>query len=294
CHESGIEPVVTFHHFTTPLWLAARGGWESADAPDRFASFVARAAARLGDLIGTACTINEPNVIGVMGYNVGTFPPGVKDDLGRHIAVNEQMVRAHRLAVEALRSGAGSFPIGLTLSMAELVAEEGGETIRDAAEEILENTFLRATEGDDFVGVQCYTRTHFGPAGKADDDPDVPQTQMGLENWPPAVEYAVRRAASFTKLPVLITESGIATEDDGERIVYLAKVLEGVQRCLVDGVDVRGYFVWSLLDNFEWDDGYRPKLGLVAVDRQTFARTAKPSAHWFAQVAGANSLVAPE
>jgi len=291
CADNGLQPVVTFHHFTTPLWLTARGGWEAADAPDRFGRFVERATAHLGDLIGSACTINEPNVIGVMGYSVGTFPPGVKDDLSRHLAVNEQMVRSHRLAVEALRSGPGSFPVGLTLSMAELKAEEGGQAVRDAAEEILENTFLRATGGDDFVGVQCYTRMHFGPAGKVDDDPSVPQTQMGYENWPPAVEYAVRRTAAFTNLPVVVTESGIATENDEERITYLSEVISGVGRCLDDGIDVSGYFVWSLLDNFEWADGYRPKLGLVAVDRQTFARRPKPSARWFARVAGANALV---
>src|SRR3984957_10830728 len=118
CLERGVTPVVTFHHFTTPRWLSARGGWEAADAPDCFARFVARAGAHLGPVIGWACTINEPNVIGVMGYTQGEFPPGVKDDLRRHLAVNESMVRAHRLAVDALRSAPGSLPGGLPLSMA--------------------------------------------------------------------------------------------------------------------------------------------------------------------------------
>ena len=80
CRERGIAPVVTFHHFTKPTWLSARGGWEAADAPEAFARFVARAAAHLGDLIGWACTINELNLIGVMGYTLGSSPPGVKDD----------------------------------------------------------------------------------------------------------------------------------------------------------------------------------------------------------------------
>ncbi len=290
CHERGLVPVVTFHHFTTPSWLAARGSFEAPDAPERFGRFCERAAAHLGDLIGWACTINEPNVIGAMGYTVGDYPPGVKDDLGRHLAVNEAMVRAHRLAVEALRSGPGRYPVGLTLSMAEIVADEGGDLTRDMAEDILEDTFLRAAAGDDFVGVQAYTRMHFGPEGQAPDDPSVPQTQMGTENWPQAVEHCVRRTAAFTGLPVLVTESGIATEDDPERIEYLETVLRGVHDCLADGVDVRGFFVWSLLDNFEWNMGYLPKLGLHAVDRVTFQRTPKPSAAWFGQVARANRL----
>jgi beta-glucosidase len=290
CHERGIVPVVTFHHFTNPSWLAAKRGFEAVDAPDAFARFVQRAGEHLGDLIGWACTINEPNVIGAMGYTVGDYPPGVKDDLVRHLAVNEIMVRAHRLAVEALRAGPGSYPVGLTLSMAEIVADEGGEVTRGAAEDILEDTFLRATRGDDFVGVQAYTRMHFGPDGLAPDDPSVEQTQMGTEIWPQAVAHCVRRTAAVTGLPVLITESGIATEDDTERIRYLDTVLRGVHGCITAGVDVRGYFVWSLLDNFEWNMGYGPKLGLHAVDRTTFERTAKPSASWYAAVARDNRL----
>jgi len=290
CHERGIVPVVTFHHFTTPTWLAVRGAFEAPDAPERFARFVERAGAHFGDLIGWACTINEPNVVGAMGYTVGDYPPGVKDDLTRHLAVNESMARAHRLAVEALRSGPGRFPVGITLSMAENVADEGGEVTRYMAEDILENTFLRAAEGDDFVGVQAYTRMHFGPEGVAPDDPAVPQTLLGTEYWPQAVAHCVRRTAAFTGLPVLVTESGIATDDDAERIAYLDEVLRGVHGCVEEGVDVRGFFVWSLLDNFEWNLGYGPTLGLHAVDRTTFERTAKPSADWYGGVARANGL----
>jgi beta-glucosidase len=225
-----------------------------------------------------------------MGYTIGEYPPGVKDDLGRHLAVNEAMVRAHRLSVDALRSGPGTYPVGLTLSMAEIVADEGGEFTRDMAEDILEDTFLRATEGDDFVGVQAYTRMHFGPEGVAPDDPSVGQTQMGIENWPHAVAHCVRRTAAFTGLPVMITESGIATEDDTERIDYIDAVLRDVHACIDDGLDVRGYFVWSLLDNFEWNMGYGPKLGLHAVDRTTFERRPKPSTAWYAAVARTSRL----
>jgi beta-glucosidase len=100
----------------------------------------------------------------------------------------------------------------------------------------------------------------------------------------------VRRTAAFTGLPVLITESGIATEDDTERIAYIEAVLRDVHACLAEGIDVRGYFVWCLLDNFEWNMGYGPKLGLHAVDRTTFERTAKPSAAWYADVARTNRL----
>jgi beta-glucosidase len=290
CHERGVAPVVTFHHFSTPRWLARRGGWEAPDAPERFARYVERAAAHLGDLVGWACTINEPNVVGVLGYTVGLYPPGLKDELVRHFAVNDAFVRAHRLAVEALRSGPGSFPVGLTLSMEELVAGEGGEQTRDAAEQILENTFLDATAGDDFIGVQCYERTVLGPTGPIPPAPGTRLTQMGYEFWPQVVEHTVRRAAAYTGIPVVVTENGIATEDDRERIEFLSSALESLHRCIADGIDVRGYFVWSLLDNFEWHLGFGPKLGLCAVDRTTFERRPKPSAHWFGAVTAANAL----
>ena len=192
CHERGVVPVVTFHHFTTPRWLAERGGWEAPDAPERFARFVERAVAHLGDLVGWACTINEPNVLAVLGYNVGTYPPGVKGDLGRHLAVNEALVRAHRLAVDALRSGPGQFPVGLTLSMEEMVAGAGGQETRDAAEAILEDVFLDATGGDDFVGVQAYERRVFGHMEALPPEPGTRLTQIGFEFHPGVVEYAVR------------------------------------------------------------------------------------------------------
>ena len=290
CHERGLLPVVTFHHFTTPRWLAARGTWESPDAPECLARFVARTTKHLGDVIGWACTINEPNVIGAAGYMQGEYPPGVKDDLVRHLAVNDALVRAHRLSVDALRSGRGTFPVGLTLSMDEMVAEPGGEAVLGAAEEILENGFLRATEGDDFIGVQTYTRMHFGPQGQAPDDPEVPRTLLGYEVWPQALAYTVRRAASFTGLPVVVTENGMATDDDAQRIAFLHDALTGLGGCLADGVEVLGYFVWSLLDNFEWAQGYRPTFGLYEVDPASFERRAKPSAAWFAEVARANRL----
>jgi beta-glucosidase len=293
CRERDIAPVVTFHHFTLPKWLSARGGWEAPDGPDAFARFVTRATRGIGDIVGWACTINEPSVIASMGYSVGSSPPGVKGDLARHLAVNEALVRAHRLAVDVLRSGPGDFPVGLSASMDEFVAEPGGEAVCEAARDILEGTFLRATSGDDFVGIQCYTRQHFGPSGPAPDDPDVPTTQMGYEYWPQVVEHCARRAAAATGLPVLVTENGIASDDDDERIAYLAEALRGVERCLDDGVDIRGYFVWSLLDNFEWGHGFRPKFGLHSVDRDTFIRHPKPSALWFGEVARANGLVAP-
>ena len=142
--------------------------------------------------------------------------------------------------------------------------------------------FLEATGGDDFIGVQTYTRQRIGPDGALPGEEGVPTTQMGYEFWPEALEGTIRRAWEVTGgLPVYVTENGIGTDDDPSRIEYVTRALAGVGRCLDDGIDVRGYFYWSLLDNFEWVLGYGPTFGMVAVDRTTFERRPKPSAAWF-------------
>jgi len=293
CWERGLVPLVTFHHFTTPRWLTARGGWEAADAPERFARLCERVVAHLGDLVGWGCTINEPNIVALMGYLAGIFPPAVRD-VERRRAVNAALCRAHRLATDALRAGRGDFPVGMTLSMTDYQAVGGGESQRDRIRRSMEDVFLEATTGDDFLGVQCYTRMQVGPDGALPADQGVALTQMGYEYWPQALGAVVRRAWDVTGgIPLVVTESGIGTATDSERIAYVTEALGGVRQCIEDGIDVRGYVYWSLLDNFEWVLGYAPTFGLVAVDRETFERRPKPSASWLGAVARANGLDVP-
>lgn len=293
CREHGLEPIVTFHHFTTPRWVTARGGWVEPSTSDRFARFCERATAHLGDVIARACTVNEPNIVATMGHLYAIFPPGKRDpDLRRR--ANDVLIAAHRKAVEAIRGGPGSAPVGLTLAMFDYQAVAGGDVERDRYRHDMEDIFLEAARGDDFLGVQCYSRIRIGPQGLLDPDPDVRMTQMGLEFWPEALEATVRRAWEVTRgVPVLVTENGIATEDDAERIEYVRRALSGVLACLAAGIDVRGYIYWSLLDNFEWILGYRPTFGLVAVDRVTQTRTVKPSGRWLGDIARRNALPGP-
>jgi len=289
---NGIEPTVTFHHFTTPRWVAERGGWEDPATADRFAGFAHRLASELGDVMGRACTINEPNVVASIGWVLGAFPPGKVDRSLRH-RVNDVFVDAHRKAVEAIRAAAPGVPVGLTLSMTERVALPGGEERAARWQRGMEDVFLDAVDGDDFLGVQTYSRTRIGPEGMLGGEEGVPVLDMGYEFWPQALEATLRRAWEYTGggVPLIVTENGIGTTDDDQRLAYVHAALEGVLRALADGIDVRGYTYWSLLDNFEWAFGYRPQFGLVAVDRDTFVRTPKPSAAWFREIARANALL---
>jgi beta-glucosidase len=298
--ERGIDPVVTFHHFTTPRWVADAGGWEADATVDLFVDFCERAARHLGvDRVARACTINEPNIVTVMGFMLGAFPPA-RRDRGLADAVGERFVAAHRRATDALRTELPGVPVGMTLAMADWTAVgdtpealEQAQARMERNRDRMEDRFLRATEGDDFLGVQAYSRYRVDPDGMTGPEPGVPTLAMGYEYWPQALEASLRHAWDVTggTVPLLVTENGIATEDDAQRTAYVRAALEGVLRCLADGIDVRGYTYWSLLDNFEWSLGYGPRFGIVEVDRTRFTRTVKPSARWLGQVAAANALL---
>jgi beta-glucosidase len=169
---------------------------------------------------------------------------------------------------------------------------EGGEERVEHIRAVHEDLFLDACAGDDFLGVQTYTRMLIGPKGWIGPEPGVAVLPMGYELWPQALAACLRRAWSVTKgeVPLWVTENGIGTDDDQQRIDFVHAALSGVLDVIADGVDVRAYTYWSLLDNFEWAFGYAPKFGLVEVDRNSFERRPKPSATWLSSVVRANRL----
>ena len=237
-----------------------------------------------------ACTINEPNIVSLMGWLMGVFPPGRTQDLDGYVKTNQHLRAAHRKAYDVLKAGPGDFPVGLTLSMSDWSAEPGSEELIDTYRRHHEDEYLEAARGDDFVGVQAYSRNRVGPDGVLGPEPGVEVLPMGYEYWPQAIEAAIRHAVDVARTPVYVTENGIGTDDDEQRIRFLGESLAGVARTINDGLDVRGFFHWSLLDNFEWAYGYRMRFGLIGVDRATQARTVKPSATWLGQVISRNRI----
>jgi beta-glucosidase len=289
--ERGVEPIITFHHFTTPIWLTERGGWETDYAVERFGRYCTIVAETLGDVMAGACTINEPNNLATMGWHVGLFPPGKRDEaLSRSVAA--RIVRAHRVAVEAIRAAAPGTPVGLALSMTDYQPVTGGDEMLRQIRHDSEDIFLDAVHGDDFLGVQAYSRMLIGPNGWIGPEPGVPVLDLGYEFYPASLGNCLRRASEYTagSIALWVTENGIGTSDDALRIDYLHEALSGLLDAIQDGVDVRGYSYWSLLDNYEWIFGYRPKFGLFGVDRTTFYRSPKPSAVWLSSVVKANAL----
>ena len=290
CRERGLTPIVTLVHFTMPRWLLHDGGWTGPRTGDRIARFAEFAAPALGDA-GYVATINEPNLMAAQPVLGGMARRGEpihglpRPDQG----VAEALLGLHGRAREVFR-GAG-LRTGMTLIGRENIAEDGGAERMQQERAAFEDQFLQAAEGDDFVGLQIYTSARFGPDGLIPPAPQLQTLAHGMEYRPQALGAAVTRAAEVLPgTPILVTENGVATADDEQRIRFTDEALRGLSAAIAGGADVRGYVHWSLLDNFEWMLGYRPTFGLVAVDRETFVRTPKPSLTWLGEVARRNAL----
>jgi beta-glucosidase len=294
CHSRDIVPIVTLHHFTLPQWVADQGGFLAPDVARWMGRYAEKVAGALGDGIGVGCTINEPNIVALMSYLFGVFPPKQRAGWETFCKVNDVMRDAHTQMRDALAAGPGSYPVGLTLSMSEYLAVDGGEERMTSWVREMEDKYLEAARLDDFIGVQSYSKTVISPTGQVPPQPGEEVTDMGYAFWPHCVEHTVRRAAEIAAVPIIVTENGIATGNDQRRIDYLMSAMQGLHRAMSDGIDVRGYCQWSLLDNFEWVLGYSQRFGIVSVDRETFTRTPKPSARWFGDVAKRSTLVIPD
>jgi beta-glucosidase len=301
-HRHGLVPVVTLYHKTLPLWFADAGGWLAADAVDRFGRYAEVVRDALGDLMPYVCTVNEPQIIALFGYLTGTFPPA-RSDPAAATQVNATLMAAHRRAVQVFRDGPGEAKVGTCLQLIPMEPLRPGDPADVAAtarlRELVVDAHLRdlAAGGDvgDFVGLQYYTRAYVdasAPGLLVLSPGDRPTTQMGWEVHPDGFGEMLRRLATVG-LPVLVTENGIATDDDAERVTFLRAHLAELKAALDDGVPLLGYLHWSAFDNYEWNHGYAPTFGFVAVDRDDdYRRTPRESAYLFGEVARTGSLEA--
>ena len=185
--------------------------------------------------------------------------------------------RAHQAAKAAIKALYPNISVGITLSMHDLQALPGGESFTQAAWDEEFRHYLPYIKDDDFLGVQNYTRTQYGPAGQLPCPEDAELTQMDYEFYPEALEHVIRRVAEEFKGDLIVTENGVAVSDDARRVEFIRRALAGVENCVKDGIPLKGYMYWSLMDNFEWQKGFGMTFGLIAVDRSTQERQPKPS-----------------
>ena len=245
------------------------------DAVAPFTRYCARVTAELGDLMPYVCTINEPQMVALHGYLEGYHPPGITNAI-LWKRVGRALLDAHHAAVRAIRDQRVQSRIGLAVQLPLLAPIRDDEACR-AFHRVMQHEILdlyldglTGPDRGDWLGVQYYRRQWVDPASPtlfADPPSGSQLTQMGWAVHPDGLRQILHHAAR-TGLPLFVTENGIATEDDGERIDYLISHLAAVAQALAEGIDVRGYLHWSAFDNFEWCEGYRPKFGLIGIDQR--------------------------
>lgn len=320
----GLEPIVTLHHFSNPIWLAEQGGWTRREIVGRFARYARRVVREYRDLVRYWVTLNEPGVYASQGWIVGVWPPHRANDLRGAFTVLRNMALAHGRAYHAMKAEQPDAKIGVAhhwrLFDPADPARRGDRLIAAIRNRLMNLAFPIAIRNgrlipplgggglipwlantEDWVGLNYYTREHdrFDPRAARigfglEQFPDVERNQLGWEIYPKGLERALVAASPGNGREVLVTENGIPEPDDqdAKRPRYLVQHLAACHRALEAGVNLRGYTYWTSMDNFEWAEGFEPKFGLVHVDFETQARTPKPSAYLYRDIIRENRLSA--
>lgn len=273
-HRRGIKPLVTLHHFTNPLWVAKGEGWENSSTVGYFESYVRYVVTNLRDLCDFWVTINEPAVYISQGYILVRWPPQKLSPKAAFLA-GRNLLKAHQSAYRIIHEIQPKALVGFALSLSYLRTPIGGRIAP------WEKFFVDQAGLQDFLGVNYYRAVGWTK--------NLPKSDLGWAIYPAGLEEILGNLKRYG-LPIYITENGIADRDDDQRADFIADHLAAAWQAIRAGANVRGYFHWSLLDNFEWEKGFGPRFGLVEVDYKTLKRTIRPSAQVYAKIAKNNSL----
>lgn len=313
CHTCGLIPIVTYHHFTSPTWLLKEGGWESENTPQLFARYCKYVTEELGDLFDYACTLNEANLAVLLteyGFVEKTAAQRANNPMWQSVAKQlgisvEQVAgfqlsgteraeqikcEAHRAAFSAIKGVRPAIKVGWTLANADIQPVDGGEQYATDLRQRNNLRYLEVSKEDDFVGIQTYNRVQVGAEGMVGPQPGAELNQAGEEIWPWSIGNTIREAAQYG-IPVLVTENGLNTHDDKQRVQFIKTAVSEVGKAIADGVEVLGYIYWSAFDNFEWIFGYDPHFGIIGVDRNSQERIIRPSARYLGEIARSNGAI---
>jgi len=314
CIARGLKANVTMNHFTSPHWFGLKAGWLNPEAPELFAKYCAEVVRRLGDKIDMIITLNEPNLPVLLKHM--NLPPivqemtrktlegaaasaGVEKYRTSNVMLDEDLVayglameRGHSLAKNAMKAIVPNIPIGVSIAIIDdqLATPETNPAARDKKREDCYGQWLRLARNDEFMGVQNYERMLYDDVGRIDPPEGSVRNSWGNEIYPPSLANCIEYVFEQTGKPIFVTEHGVNSEDDTQRAWLITESLKALHGTIEKGVPVLGYTHWSILDNFEWVFGYKPKFGLVEVDRETMKRTRKPSSFVLAGIAEANAV----
>jgi beta-glucosidase len=324
--ERGMTPMVTLHHFTNPRWLEQQGAWLNPRTPQRFARFVTYAVTQLGSLCDLWCTINEPTIYAAMGFLHGHWPPGRYDMVAAR-SVLVMLLKGHAAAVRAVHAVGPQHRVGIVhnLHLVDPSTPRITDVLIAKFSDVLTNgavlsalltgriwpPFGYATHEipgmreSDFIGLNYYSRSwvtfdihrpreffsrSYTPDHVEQSDKNSQGRSYG-EIYPEGLYRSLKRV-SLLKLPIYITETGLPDHDDDLRPRFILNHLSSVYKAIQEGVDVRGVFLWSLIDNFEWSEGWDLRFGLYALDEKTGKRRLRPSGALYGIIARANALPA--
>jgi beta-glucosidase len=318
CRDNGMEPVVTLQHFTLPVWLAESGGFAATEAPIRFARYAAACVEAFGDMVTWWVTVNEPTVVAVLGHLEGQWPPGDRS-LRQTLAALRGLLRMHPAAAQAITKVSCDHGRRAEVSIAHherrLVPRNPSSSLDRAVAKLpdflFNRWFLRSCAAGrmlapvghgevvpglagslTYLGLNHYTSEAVsldpGAPGmlfaRHEAVPGLPLSSAGWAIDASALRRALIDLSDEFGLPILITENGVADDNDELRPAYLRDHLDAVADAIDAGIDVRGYLYWTAWDNFEWAEGYTQRFGLIGVDRATQERIPKPSAAMFAEI----------
>jgi len=304
--ESGIEPFVTLWHRTNPLWIAEIGGWANPEIVRHFGNYVEKLTEVYGDKIKFWMTLNEPILSLVGGYLGGVYPPG-KKNIFAALKVFKHSVAAHNFSSEIIHKNVAGAQVGIPHAAVYAEAYKNrwyNRALVSLVHYFADWKYLKAIERHtDFIGIQYYQRALLNinilGKGAASQSGGLiqqikgagPESDMGWEFSPEGLYRFIKEAQQrFPKIPLYISENGIADAEDQFRAGFIKEHLRAAHRAISEGVDLRGYFYWSLLDNLEWDKGFWPRFGLLEVDYKNFKRTVRDSARIYSEIIKNNGL----
>lgn len=280
-----LEPVVTLFHFTLPVWFAEKGGFEKRSNVQYFVRFAEKIMRELGRDVRFVITINEPEVYAYESYMTGAWPPGKTSKASMRSVLNN-LAAAHNKAADAIHGINRRFKVSVAKNSPYIYAGDDAVLSRKSADILQyarDDYFLKkVVKHCDYLGVNYYFSDRV--YGYRVHNPDEKVSDLGWDLSPANIQHALERLHEKYNLPILITENGMADADDKNRQWWITQTLIGMQKAMDNGVKLEGYLHWSLIDNFEWDKGFWPRFGLVAIDYKTLKRTPRPSAVWFAKI----------
>lgn len=286
----GMEPFVTLWHWTLPYWVAKMGGWEKRKTIKYFERYVEKIIEELGNDVKFWITLNEPEIYSGNSYLKGIWTPQKKNFIS-YFLVTCNLIKAHRKAYEIIKKINPAAQAGIAKNNIYFEAYQN-KFVNRLLKKIIDwwwnFYFLNQIKNEqDFIGLNHYFHNRINRGFNKNENKKI--SDMGWELYPEAIYYVLKDLRKYNK-PIYITENGLADAADKNREWFIKESLKNIHKAIQEGVDVRGYLYWSLLDNFEWDKGFWPRFGLVEIDYKTMERKIRPSAREYKKIVAKNAI----